>query len=181
MKGVIFTEFLEMLEQRYGIDFIDEIVEDSDLASGGAFTAVGNYDHSELRKIVSKTAERTGESIAELLVGFGRYLFGTFMVQHRDMIGEVEGTIDLLERVENFIHPDVKKLYPEARPPGFTVEHRTADSMVLVYSSRRSLSEVAKGLMQGAMEHFGESFQIDIESLDDDGTRARFTLRRVPE
>ena len=45
MKGIVFTEFLEMVEDKFSADMVDDIIDDCDLASGGAYTAVGTYPH----------------------------------------------------------------------------------------------------------------------------------------
>lgn len=178
MKGIIFTSFLEMAEKSYGFDFTDDIIAESDLASGGAYTSVGNYDHSELVQLVTRTSDKSGESIDYLLTHYGRYLFTIFMVEYEELIGKVGNTMDFLERVESYIHPEVKKLYPDARPPKFQVEHRDNDKMILVYESKRSLSMVAKGLIESLSEHFGERFLTEIEILTDNASKVRFTLSR---
>lgn len=178
MKGIIFTSFIEMLEEKYSFNFVDEIIEETDLPSGGAYTAVGNYDHGELVELVKQTSAKSGESLDDLLELYGRYLFSIFLVDYKDLIGEVSNTMDFLEQVESYIHPEVKKLYPDAQPPKFSVEHRDNDRMILVYESKRSLSMVAKGLMEKVSEHFGESFHIEMEMLEKNGSRVRFTLSR---
>ena len=38
MKGVVFTEFLEMVEDIFSPDIADQIVEEADLPSGGVYT-----------------------------------------------------------------------------------------------------------------------------------------------
>lgn len=35
MKGMIFTEFLEMVEAKFSADMVDDIIADSDLPHGG--------------------------------------------------------------------------------------------------------------------------------------------------
>lgn len=47
MKGIIFTEFLEMVEDRFSPEIADRIIEASDLPSRGVYTAVGTYDHTD--------------------------------------------------------------------------------------------------------------------------------------
>jgi hypothetical protein len=49
MKGVVFTEFLEMVEDRFSPDMADRIIEGAGLASGGVYTTVGTYDHREMK------------------------------------------------------------------------------------------------------------------------------------
>jgi hypothetical protein len=178
MKGIIFTSFLEMVEEKIGIDFVDEIIEETNLPSGGAYTSVGNYDHNELFDLVKITSEKSSEPIDDLLLGFGHYLFSIFVMDYKDLIGEVSNTLDFLARVETYIHPEVRKLYPDAHPPTFQVELRENDKMIFVYKSKRSLSMVAKGLIEKSAEHFGESFLIEMEKLDENGNKVRFILSR---
>ena len=52
MKGVVFTEFLEMVEDRFSPEMADRIIEGAELASGGVYTTVGTYDHGEMIQLV---------------------------------------------------------------------------------------------------------------------------------
>ncbi|MCX7200840.1 MAG: hypothetical protein NTV17_00650 [Burkholderiales bacterium] len=42
MKGMIFTEFLELVERTYSPEMADDLIDASNLPSGGAYTSVGN-------------------------------------------------------------------------------------------------------------------------------------------
>ena len=42
MKGLIFNELLDFVERHAGSTMLEEVLEEADLASGGAYTAVGN-------------------------------------------------------------------------------------------------------------------------------------------
>ena len=39
MKGVVFTEFFDMLEQAHGYELVDKLLETTELESGGVYTA----------------------------------------------------------------------------------------------------------------------------------------------
>jgi len=41
MKGIVFGEFMEMVEATFGDETVDMMVEQNNLASGGVYTAVG--------------------------------------------------------------------------------------------------------------------------------------------
>ena len=41
MLGIVFTEFIEMVEETFGADMADDIIDDADIESAGAFTSVG--------------------------------------------------------------------------------------------------------------------------------------------
>ena len=48
MKGMIFTSFLYLVEERYGLEMVEEVIEEAAPASGGIYTTMGVYDHMEL-------------------------------------------------------------------------------------------------------------------------------------
>ncbi len=52
MKGIVFTEFLEMVEEKFSPELADRIVEEAELPSGGVYTTVGTYNHGEMIKLV---------------------------------------------------------------------------------------------------------------------------------
>ena len=74
MKGVVFTEFLDFVAARHGEDMVDDIIEASALPSGGAYTAVGTYNHEELVTLCSALAAATGENQSDLVRDFGTHL-----------------------------------------------------------------------------------------------------------
>ena len=60
----------------------------------------------------------------------------------------------MLEHLDGDIHVQVRKLYPDADLPRFTVISRTDNSMRLRYFSERELYPLAEGLMDAAAAHF---------------------------
>ncbi|MBT6440017.1 MAG: hypothetical protein HOK72_09965, partial [Flavobacteriales bacterium] len=52
MKGVVFTEFLELVEKEFGLEIVQRIIDECDLATGGVYTSVGTYSHKEMFKMV---------------------------------------------------------------------------------------------------------------------------------
>lgn len=82
-----------------------------------------------------------------------------------------------LSGIEDIIHAEVLKLYPDAELPRFIVEHHDAQRLVLLYQSPRHFEDLAEGLMHGCVAHFGESIRIERE-VPASGTAQRFTLTR---
>lgn len=79
MKGIVFTEFMEMVEVGHGYDMVDKIITDVNPESGGAYTAIGTYPHSEMVSLIVSLSKQTNVSVPDLLHTFGRYLFDTFV------------------------------------------------------------------------------------------------------
>jgi len=180
MKGVVFTEFLEMVEEHFSAEMVDNIIEAAQLPSGGAYTAVGTYSHSEMVSMVVALSEQTGMSVHDVLLMVGQHLFGRFA---RGYPGFMEGqtdAFDFLAGIESVIHTEVLKLYPDAQLPRFTVEEHTPQRLVLLYESPRHFEDLAEGLMRGCMTHFDEQADMERHAVQENGvTKERFILTRV--
>lgn len=179
MKGVVFTEFLEMVEARFSADMVDDILDDAAPPSGGAYTAVGTYNHAEIVALVSALSARTGASLSDLLLAFGEHLFGRFVEAYPSFFTGVEDPFEFLAGIEDIIHAEVRKLYPDAELPRFDIEHRSERKLVLNYDSRRHFEDLAEGLMRGCFAHFGQAVHLARETVGTgEGRRERFILTR---
>jgi hypothetical protein len=122
MKGIIFTEFLDMVEKKFSIDTVDKIIESSNLASGGSYTSVGTYPHTEMAELVVNLGRETGIPVKDLLIAFGNYLFNRLAVLYPSFVVFENGLLFFLESIENHIHIQVRKLYPDAELPQFNTK-----------------------------------------------------------
>ncbi len=182
MLGIVFSEFIEMVEDVFSEDVADRMLEEveTNLASGGSYTAVGNYDHVEMLTLVTKLSEITDVPIPKLVEAYGKHLFGRFHTRYPAFFEGVDGSFEFLEGIESRIHSEVRKLYPESELPGFDLPDSNGESMVMEYSSSRPFAPLAYGLIQGCIEHFGETVSVDWQDLSDGaGTKARFVLRKA--
>jgi hypothetical protein len=179
MKGIVFTEFLEMVEARFSPSLADQIITAANLPSGGAYTAVGTYDQGEMWSLVIELGKASGIPVPQLMQDFGERLFHRLAVGYPGFFQGVAATFDFLQSLETVVHGEVRKLYPDAELPRFDVSERSADRMVMVYRSTRHFADLAQGLLRGCAAHFGERFDIAREDLPTDrGSAARFTLTR---
>lgn len=181
MKGVVFTEFLEMVEVSFSPRMVDDIIEDAKLPSGGAYTAVGTYPHEEMVAMVVALSARSGAPIPDLLRAFGQHLFGRFAAGYPRFFEGVTGAMPFLAGIEDIIHAEVLKLYPDAQLPRFEVVEHNPDRLVLLYHSARHFEDLADGLIRGCITYFKESIDVQRERGDQAGQRIeRFTLTRTP-
>ncbi|MGH7818715.1 MAG: heme NO-binding domain-containing protein [Candidatus Binatia bacterium] len=176
MKGIVFTEFLEMVEERFSPEIADRIIEASKLRSGGAYTAVGTYDYQELLRLVASLSHETGAPVGDLVRSFGQHLFGRFFVSDPQFFEGIDNAFDFLRNIEKYVHMEVRKLYPDAELPSFECSSPDPSSLTMTYRSTRPFAVFAEGLILGCIEHFGESIAVRREDLSE--TSARFTLAR---
>ena len=175
MKGIVFTEFLELVEQKWGLAMADRLLVKGCPFHGG-YTAVGTYDHVDLISMVVELAQATDLPVPVLVKAFGKYLFEKFLHGYPEAFEGVTGTFQLLERVEKTIHVEVRKLTPDAELPHFDFHAADNDELDFTYRSTRPFADLAEGLILGCIEHFREELSIHREDLSPDGTTARFRL-----
>ena len=166
MLGIIFTSLIDMLEDKVSPEFADEVIVEANLTNDGAYTAVGYYPFEEMQKIVGILVQKTGKSANDLLRDFGYYLFGKLSTVHGDVLAGADDVLHMLEYLDGDIHVQVRKLYPDADLPRFTVISRTDSTMRLRYYSERELYPLAEGLMDGAAHYFDCELERETHQLD---------------
>ena len=185
MKGIVYTEFLEMVETKFSIELAEQIIEGCELPSGAVYTAVGTYDHHELLQLVAQLSDVTGIKVPDLVQAFGQHLFGRFFVSYPHLFEGIETAFDFLQRTDGYIHVEVRKLYPDAVLPHFDTRMIGSNSLQMIYRSELPFGDLAEGLMRGCAAHFGEEIAIQREAPSESGTGGtRFVLTcraEVPE
>ncbi|PMH46576.1 guanylate cyclase [Vibrio sp. 10N.286.49.B3] len=179
MKGIIFTEFMELVEDQFGLDVLDEVLAMSQ--DEGIYTSVGSYDHRSLVKLIVNLSKKTDIDAETLQQVFGRSVFKSLLasIPLDASLIESSGTFQFIKHVETYIHVEVKKLYPEASPPTFNFISEGESKMTLDYQSARCMSHVCFGLIKGCADYFDEEIDISMESISDDDNLVRFNLTKV--
>jgi hypothetical protein len=178
MKGIIFTEFIEMVERTYGFEMTDRIIIGVDPPSKGIYTAVGQYRDDELYSLIDKLAELTHSNVPDLIRSFGMALFPGLKRLHPEFVDAMSNVFDLLENINDHIHYEVKKLYPDAQLPRVDCDREGNERMTVRYHSHRPLGDLAEGLIRAVIHHFQESIEVDRQDQDSVGSHVNFYLRR---
>ncbi len=180
MKGVVFTEFMEMVEAKFGEEMVDDLIEATNPESGAAYTAVGTYNYIELINMVQELSKRADIPVPKLINTFGRHLASVFTSKFPSFFEEEGNTTALLKRIDNHIHVEVAKLYPDAELPKFSYEESASGEFHLYYSSTRGLADLAEGLIQAVAEYYQESFELQRQDSEQDGVQhSHFVLTAV--
>jgi len=178
MKGIVFTEFIEMVEKKFGDELADQLIEENDLPSQGIYTSVGTYDYSEMVTLLTDLHKRTNIPIPKLLYTFGEYLFHTFSTSYGHFFKHVPDAFTFFESIDNHIHVEVLKLYPEAQLPKFTTNRVDENSMEMVYESTRRMGDFAHGLIDATLKHFKEEAKVEQTETEDSGAKVLFLITK---
>jgi len=178
MKGVVFTELREMAEQKFGMDAVERVMKNANLPEGRVYVAGGTYPFEELLGIVVAMHKETKIEIPVLLREYGRYLFHRLIASYPQLAAGKNSPLDFIEGVDHYIHVEVRKLYPDAELPKFSVESREENKLTMIYQSGKKMESFGEGLMLGCAEHFKTPVKITFATVTEDPVH---TVRYVIE
>ncbi len=170
MKGAVFTIFQEMVEETFGFECWETLLQQSNLPSGGVYTSADTYDDQEILELVSALSNYTGTPVPQLVEAFGGYLFPALTHSLPESMMDYPDLWSLLEAVDAVIHVEVKKLYPDAITPTLQVKEKTDKQLKLFYQSPRKLCLLAVGLIHKAAEKFGDTINIQHDCCMHEGS-----------
>ncbi len=177
MKGIVFTEFLKMVDEKISPETTEKIIDKANLPSGGAYTAVGTYDHMEMVSLLVALSQETGTPVPQLLHTFGRHLLGVFSKKFPSFFDAHKDPLSFLECVDGYVHVEVRKLYPDAQLPRFFCRRLSPTQLLMDYASERHLADLAHGLIEATMEHYSRPGTIARHDVALNGQPAtRFTI-----
>ena len=178
MKGIVFVEFVDMVADMFSEDMVDEIIDAADLPSGGSYTSVGTYSHEEMLGLVTALSKKIDTPVPDLVHIFGKHLLGRFVQRYPAFFEEVDGAFAFIQTIENHIHEEVLKLYPEAELPELLCEELSETQLKVTYNSTRPFASLAQGLLEACVEHYGENIELKRLGNGDSESHAEFVLTK---
>lgn len=178
MKGIVFTEFLDLVEEKFGLEMVDKIINQSNLESNGIYTSIGTYSFSEMLQLLNHLSDNTNISIDNLLLVYAEHFFSVIERSYPGLLATYKDPIEMLSSIENHIHIEVRKIYPDAELPVFIVEEKTENSLIMIYKSNRAMHHFGLGLMNKTFEHFNATASIALEKIKEDGTEVKFIIHK---
>ncbi len=179
MKGIVFTEFLELVEDKFGLEMVDRIIENADLPSKGVYTAIGTYDFAEMLSLVTNLSSYTDIDVDDLLLVYGEHFFSVIERSYSSMLDMYDDPIEFLASIENHIHVEVRKIYQDAELPTFRVVEKTQDKLVTIYTSSRALHSFGQGLMNSSLKYYKTKAEVVKELIKEDGTEVKFVITKL--
>lgn len=159
MKGIIFNLLQEVVEQEHGDATWDAVLQASGVS--GAYSSLGNYPDEELGRIVMAASKGLNVPPPDVIRWFGRRAIPLLAARYPQFFSPHTSTLKFLLTLNTIIHPEVRKLYPDADVPEFDFESPAPEVLHLVYRSHRKLCALAEGFVEGAAGHFGERVTLE--------------------
>ena len=160
MKGIVFTLLNELVEETFGLDVWDIILEKAALDNKGIFIATETYPDDQLFQIVGLLAEQTKTPENNLVKSFGKFMLPRLAEKYSIFFVGQTCAKTFIRSVDDIIHVEVRKLYPDASLPTMHYEDHADDQLTIIYSSPRQLCLLGEGLIEGTGDYFGVDIKI---------------------
>ena len=179
MKGIFFTEFLDMVDQSFSQEMTESILNSCNLTSNGCYTTVGYYDYEELLALMVALSKHTGTPVAQIGINLGARLFQYLKAQFEDELTKLTDLFQFLFNLEKFIHMDLKKLYPESFVPSLSCHQLDSKQIELTYQSRGPFVDLLEGLIIASSKFFNTNASIERTYANVTNTHAIFLVSKT--
>ena len=183
MKGSVLRVFAKMVEQNFGNEMFDDLVEDCQLPSGGAYTSVGYYNDRELFDLVAALSLRTQTPVPAVLHAFGEFWVLVFLEKYALANEAYASLFDFLDDIETHWRAETLSLYPSDQHPTFEVRRVDDQTTTVLFRAVPPLSQAAPGILgilEGAVAYYGVDARVEMEDKDLDETSAvRFQISLI--
>ena len=163
MHGIILHELKKYVEATRGGDGWKSLLEKSG-APRHLFLPTRIYPDGEFSALIAAASDMTGTPVPALLADLGRSLVPGLFESYRSLIDPAWKTLDLLESTQTSIHVAVSVWNRDAAPPALSCSRPDRDTVIIEYDSPRKLCHLAKGIIQGIADHYGEQIRLDEQS-----------------
>jgi predicted hydrocarbon binding protein len=171
MKGIVFVKFNEFIEELWGVEFWDELLNDAELPSEGIYTTVGTYDDQELFTLIDLVVNKQNISAKDTQFAFGKWVFKELYKLAPAGAHDFKDVFEFLHAAQGFIHVEVKKLNPDALLPEFEFLSETPKQLSFHYQSPRKLCFFCEGIVHGLALHTGQQVKVSQSECEHEGAQ----------
>ena len=158
VKGLLFDVVREVVAELLGEDAWDRAIETAGFE--GSYTSLGNYPDEEMATLVVLLSESAGLSADDTLRTVGVHGWRHLELRQPELVAGVDDMGTLLHSLNNVVHTEVRKLYPDSFVPLFGITDEGPGRWLVTYESERRMCRLAEGLLLGFSEARGFSTTI---------------------
>lgn len=166
MKGVVFTELLDLIENKYGYTMVDTLLTNCDLASKGIYTSVGNYPSEELHSLINELHNKISKPQSELLHELGVHLFSVFERMYKDYFVPYNHAFDFLKNINELLEIELHKLYPEEHLAIIEYNKVSETKLELTCPYTNKMCHLIIGLLEALTHYYCHSANIVATPVD---------------
>jgi len=159
MHGIFCNFLAQYVESAYGRDLWSDLHYAAGIAPR-RYKPTIRYAEEEVLALLQKLAATTGQPLSNILENVGESFAPHLLSIYSALVRPEASTLQVLATVEDIAHRTVRLHNPDASPPSLKCLWRTEREMELIYSSRRKLCPLAKGIIRGIAGWLDETVEV---------------------
>ena len=136
------------------------------------------YPDAEAFALLRCAAYVQQKPVPEFLENFGEFITPWLMELYAPLIPETWDTLELLLNTEETIHSIVRATNPDGELPRLQFTQTGPCALRCVYDSPRRLDALAKGIIQGVANHYGD--RVEVQETRRAGGAVEMEIRILP-
>jgi predicted hydrocarbon binding protein len=160
MHPLIHLALKQYVEARHGVKGWLGFLDLAGVSTATPYVRVGDYPDEEFYAIIAAVARGTGATVEEVIEDFGMAIASELITMYPRLVRPEWRSLDLICNTEQTIHAIVRQGHAGARPPALKCLRVSATELRLTYESSRRLCALARGIMRGVGQHFGDALTI---------------------
>lgn len=163
MKGIFFTELIDMAEREYGSQTVEKVISLLDVGENGVFNPSFDYPFEQFFELLKLLSSQVRISSSDISKNFGEYLFSRLVILFRPQFAGNSDIFQFLEKIDYFIHIEMQEVFPHKGISGFRAERISENTFRVCYESKQELIDLAIGLFMGCQKFFNEDLIVNTE------------------
>jgi len=159
MHGIIYTELQQFVEQSLGPGAWAKVLRAANLENR-IYMSVSDYPDAEMFAIVNAASNLSQAPPDATIEAFGVFIAPDLLRMYSVLIKREWKTLDVIEHTEAVIHTIVRKNQIGSTPPELRYTRIGPHEVEVRYDSARRLCRLARGIMKGIAQSFGERIEI---------------------
>lgn len=177
MKGVVFVELLELLDDRFSMEFTEKVIEVARVPSAGAYNALGQFDHRELLALMEAYESCSHDNPTPIYRELGQRLVTRCITEFPTLFRTDSCLSDTLGHMESLMHMDDLLVDQSSELPEIKLEQVTERQLVLDYFYDPRLADFTIGLIHGCAEYHKLESNVHCLPMNHEGIQAtRFLI-----
>ena len=181
MHGIIFKCIKDFVVEQYDRDTWHAILDEAGVGQK-LYVPVQTYPDDEALAIVAAASELSGIDTPKLLEAVGRFSLPRLMDTYGVHVDDEWTGLELIANIDAYLHAALrKKRISTFTPPAVRSERIGERRVVLYYESDRQLCALARGLVRGVGDYYGERYTIhERRCMHDGGDRCELVVMPQP-
>jgi len=164
MHGSMFALLERFVENTYDRSTWSKLLKESGV-DHASYRMQEMYPTHEIFAILSCLGDSTEQPVFDLMEQFGEFMVPDLMRMYSSYVQPEWRTYEMLINTEDAMHTAVRREDNRANPPKLCVAKKSANQLMIEYTSKRRMAGVAVGIINGIAKHFHERDKVEVMLL----------------